>query len=516
MRDKKVVIVGAGPGGLASAMLLQNAGAEVTVIEREPTVGGRTSTLHRDGFRFDRGPTFFLFPEVLESIFRACGYSLHDEVALERLDPNYRLVFEQGGVVDASSNIDKLRKEIAKLDPADAANIDRYLADNRRKFEAFRPILESPFSSHTDLLRLPLLELLPLFRPFTSVDADLGRYFRDPRTRLAFSFQSKYLGMSPFKCPSLFTILAFLEYEFGVFHPVGGCGAVSGAMARVAREMGVEIRLDEPVEEIRFEGRKARGVATARGDYRCDALVVNADFVNTMRRLVPNRLRSRWSDRRIARTKMSCSTFMLYLGVDGRFDELEHHTIFLSRDYEGHLDSIERSHTLPAEPSFYIHNPSVRDPTLAPEGKSSLYVLVPVTHAHPNVDWEAETPAYREIVLDRLGAVGLGDIRSRIETEIAFTPADWEARLDLHKGVTFSMAHSLDQMLSLRPHNRYEDLEDVYLVGGGTHPGSGLPVIYQSARISSTLLARDLGLEIPGSTMRRGKARWPSLATETA
>jgi phytoene desaturase len=390
------------------------------------------------------------------------------------------------------------------------------VADNRRNFEGFRPILESPFSSHADLLKLPLLELLPLMRPFSSVDADLKRYFEDARTRLAFSFQSKYLGMSPFKCPSLFTILAFLEYEFGVFHPVGGCGAVSEAMARVARRMGVNIRLGEPVEEILFEGRKARGVSTANHDYECDALVVNADFANAMRNLVPERLRRRWTNRRIRRTKMSCSTFMLYLGVDGRFPELPHHTIYLSKDYRDHLDSIDRAHTLPQSPSLYVHNPSLLDPTLAPEGMSSLYVLVRVTHTHPNVEWSGEQHAFRDLVIDRLSGLGLGDIRQRIRTETMVTPADWEHGFGLYRGSTFSMAHSLNQMLSLRPHNRFEDLDGVYLVGGGTHPGSGLPVIFQSAKISSTLLARDLGLKNASARGRRLETKLSSLVTETA
>jgi phytoene desaturase len=512
MSQKKVVIVGAGPGGLASSMLLAAAGFDVTVLEREAHVGGRTSTIEQDGFKFDRGPTFFLFPEVLQQIFRVCGRSLYDEVELTRLQPNYRLVYEQGGHLDATSDLDRLKAEVARLCPADAAGVERYIDDNRRKFAKFRPILESPFTRHADLLKLPLLELLPLMRPWASVDADLRRHFRDPRVRLAFSFQSKYLGMSPFKCPSLFTILAFLEYEFGVFHPTGGCGAVSAAMARVAAEMGVTFHLREPVREIEFEGRRAHSVLTDRASYRSDALVINADFANAMRRLVPERLRSRWANRRIDRLKMSCSTFMLYLGVEGRLPHLRHHTIHLCDRYERHLETIERDHVLPSEPSFYVHNPSLIDPTLAPPGMSSLYVLVPVTHMHPNVDWSRESAAYREKVLDRLESSGIGDIRARIRTERVFTPNDWESRLDLHKGATFSIAHSLDQMLSLRPRNRFEDLEGVYLVGGGTHPGSGLPVIYQSAQISSQLLAEDFGLGWGRNTPR---ARLPSLPAES-
>jgi phytoene desaturase len=515
-RKREVTIIGAGPGGLASAMLLAEAGFEVTVLEREPQVGGRTSTLEAGGFRFDRGPTFFLLPEVLESIFEMCGRNLHDEVHLQRLDPNYRLVFEEGGAVDASSNLAKLKREIAKLSADDAAAIDRYLDDNRRKLARFRPILEAPFDSHADVLKLPLLQLLPLMRPWASVDRDLARYFKDPRTRLAFSFQSKYLGMSPFKCPSLFTILAFLEYEFGVFHPTGGCGAVSAAMARVAEEMGVRIRLGEPVRELVFEGKRVRRALTDRGEYRCDALVVNADFANAMRRLVPERLRKRWPNRKIERAKMSCSTYMLYLGIEGALPELEHHTILLSRGYRGHLDSIERTHVLPEAPSLYVHNPSRLDATLAPPGHSSLYVLVPVTHAHANVDWNEASGPFREVVLDRLADVGIPDIRERIRVERACTPADWETQLGLYKGATFSLAHSLDQMLSLRPHNRYEDLEGVYLVGGGTHPGSGLPVIYQSAKISCRLLAEDFGFAGAWRSTRdreRGH-RWPTLSPE--
>ncbi len=494
MADKQVVVIGAGPGGLASAMLLAAAGFEVTVLEREARVGGRTSSFEQEGFRFDRGPTFFLFPEVLEQIFELCGRRLRDEVLLERLDPNYRLVFEQGGALDVTSDLERLRGAVASIAPADAANVEAYLEYNRRKFREFRPILETAFSRHADVLKLPLLDLLPLMKPWASVDSDLKRHFKDPRTRLAFSFQSKYLGMSPFKCPSLFTILAFLEYEFGVFHPRGGCGAVTAAMARVAAEMGVDIRLSESARELDFDRRRICGVHTDRSSYRTDALVINADFANAMRRLVPQRLRRRWSDRRIARTKMSCSTFMLYLGVEGSYPEVAHHTIHLCERYGEHLDSIDRYHVLPVTPSIYVHNPSVVDASLAPRGMSSLYVLVPVTHVHPNIDWSIERGAYRDAVLARLESFGMKDLRKRIRTEAVFTPQDWQQDFDLYKGVTFSLAHTLDQMLSLRPRNRFEDLEGVYLVGGGTHPGSGLPVIFQSARISTQLLAEDFGV----------------------
>ncbi|ANM32421.1 phytoene desaturase [Acidobacteria bacterium Mor1] len=474
-------------------MLLSRAGFEVTVVERQDQVGGRTSTLEQDGFKFDLGPTFFLYPQVLRSIFEACGRNLDEEVDLIRLDKHYRLTFEDGGELTATSDMGRFRAEIARLSPGDADGLDRYVADNRAKLEAFKPILESPFNSWRDLLRISP-KILPLVRPHQSVDRDLGRWFRDPRIRLAFSFQSKYLGMSPYQCPSLFTILAFLEYEHGVYHPKGGCGAVSRAMARVATDQGVDIRLNEPVEEILFEGRRAVGVRTPEGIYRGDAMVINADFAAAMSRLVPDRLRKRWTDRKLKKKKYSCSTFMMYLGITGREEKLDHHNIFLTRDYQQNLKDIEKRHVLSDNPSFYVQNPCVTDPAMAPPGMSSLYVLVPVTHQHPNVDWSVETPRFRSLVLKQLEKIGLEDVESRIRYEKVLTPAGWQHEQRIYKGATFNLAHSLDQMLHMRPRNRFEDLEGVYLVGGGTHPGSGLPVIFESAKISSELLSRDLGV----------------------
>jgi phytoene desaturase len=491
-----VVIAGAGPGGLAAAMLLAHAGAEVVVLERKDRVGGRSATLHAGGFAFDLGPTFFLYPQVLAEIFAACGYRLEDEVDLVHLDPMYHLMFEAGGEIRASTDLTRLVAEIARLSPEDASAVPRFVEDNRAKFEAFRPILQRPFSGWRDLVTPDLLTALPALRPLASVDGDLARYFSDPRVRLAFSFQSKYLGMSPFKCPSLFTILSFMEYEHGVFHPRGGCGAVMEAMARIARRAGVTIRLDEPITNILFEGRKAVGVRTERGEYRSDALVINADFAKTMTRLVPDQLRRRWSDRKLAKKRYSCSTFMMYLGIEGRFDHLAHHTILLSEDYRQNVRAIEDGDSPPQTPSLYVQNACVTDPEQAPPGHSTLYVLVPVGNLEGGIDWRRETPRYRELVLRRLTAIGIDDLGRRIRFEKIITPTDWEQDMQIYRGATFNLAHNMGQMLHNRPRNRFEDLEQVYLVGGGTHPGSGLPVIFESARIASRLLAEDLGLAL--------------------
>jgi phytoene desaturase len=491
-----VAIIGAGPGGLAAALLLARAGVRVHVIERLPRVGGRCSALEEQGFRFDLGPTFFLYPRVLQRIFELIGRDLFADVPMVRLDPQYRIAFGGGGHLDCTPDLPRLEAEVARLSPTDASNVRRYLAENRVKLEKFRPALERPFLSWRDLLSWDLMKLLPVLRPWQSLDRELGRYFTDPRIKLAFSFQSKYLGMSPFNCPSLFSILSFLEYEFGVWHPIGGCAAVSERMAEIAREMGVTFLLNEEVTELMFEGRRVVGVKTNAGEYRSDSIVINADFAHAMTRLVPNHLRKRWTDEKLAKKKFSCSTFMMYLGIEGLYDKVPHHTIHCAENYTENLADIEERHILSTDPSFYVQNAGVTDDSLAPDGRSTLYCLAPVSHQHENIDWGRAKSGFRNRLLKQLEKIGITDVEKRIRYEKIVTPADWQNRYAVHRGATFNLAHTLNQMLHLRPRNRFEDLEGVYLVGGGTHPGSGLPVIYESSRITSRLLLADLGLDV--------------------
>ncbi|MGI8438155.1 MAG: phytoene desaturase family protein [Chthoniobacterales bacterium] len=497
--ERSVVIVGAGPGGLAVAILLAAQGLRVRILERLPIVGGRTSTIESGGFRFDLGPTFFLYPRVLNEILRAAGTTLAAEVELIRLDPQYRLLFGAGGSLDCTPDAAEMERQITALAPNDAGGFEQFMRVNRRKLALMEPCLESAFTSWKNLLTPRLLRLLPMLQPHRSLDSHLRRFFSDERTRLAFSFQSKYLGMSPFRCPSLFSILSFLEYEYGVFHPVGGCGAITAALARVAQRLGVEIHLDEPVTELLLENKRAVGVRTARATYRAEAVIVNADFARAMSRLVPDASRRRWTEKKLARKKFSCSTFMLYLGIEGRYD-LPHHNIYVARDYARNLDEIENQHILSRDPSFYVQNACVTDSSLAPAGMSTLYILAPVTHQHANVDWRLEKENFRALMLRQIEKAGFEGVESRIRFERMITPLEWDENYEIHLGATFNLAHNLGQLLHLRPQNRFEDIPGVYLVGGGTHPGSGLPVIFESARITSRLLCQDLGVEDPSLT----------------
>ena len=327
-------------------------------------------------------------------------------------------------------------RQIAELCPKDVGQLRRYMAENRVKLEKFRPILESSFRSPWDLLRPSVLAAASKVHPLRSLGAELERYFSDPRLVIAFAFQAKYLGMSPFNCPSLFSILSYLEYEYGVFHPLGGCSRVSERMADIAQEMGVKIRLSEPVESIELRGKRLMAVRTASDRFEAEAFVVNADFADWMTRTVPNEMRRRWKNEKIAKKKFSCSTYMLYLGIDGLYQDLPHHNIHISKSYDQNLRDIEVDHVLSDDPSVYVQNACVTDPGLAPSGSSTLYVLVPVSHQHSQIDWSHEAEPFREKTLDQLANIGLGDVRERIRFEHQITPDDWQSDYAIYKGAT--------------------------------------------------------------------------------
>ncbi len=491
--DCDVVIVGAGPGGLAASLLLAQAGLKVTVVEKDTHPGGRTKIIEKEGYKFDRGPTFFHFPEILEEIFKAIGKDVYEELGLIRLEPNYRLVFGQGGMIDASSDLDLMTKRIGDLcGPTEAKGFQKYIKENREKLNRSRNCLNSPWKGPTDLLSKRAFRVSKVLKPWRSVAGDLKRIFKDERMQLAMSFQTKYLGMSPFQAPSLFTILAYLEYESGIFHAKGGLGSISEKMMKIAQNMGVEFIMGESVDEVLFSGKKAIGVKTKNAEYRGKKIIINADFASAMVNLIPNKLRKKWSNKKLANKTYSCSTFMLYLGVNKKYDE-PHHQIYASADYHTNLDDVVNHKITWNDPSLYVQNACITDPSLAPEGCSTLYVLVPVPNVTENIDWKIHKNKYRDVIISQMAKLGYSDVEEHIVCETIFTPDDW-GNSDIYRGAVFNLAHGLDQMLWRRPKNKMDGFENLYLVGGGTHPGSGLPTIFESSRISSKLICADLGI----------------------
>jgi phytoene desaturase len=501
-----IAVIGAGPGGLAAAMLLAASGLPVRIYEAMDDVGGRSGRVQiGPDFVADRGPTFFLMPYVLEEIFRAAGERLADHVRLTRLDPMYRLVVgpsEPGQaptVLETTQDLDEMRRRIARLDERDANAFDAFIRDNRRKLQLMTPILRTTVRSPLDLVTTGSVRMAAYLNPHLSVSAYLERRFRHPAVRLALSFQSKYLGMSPLECPSLFTILPLIEYEYGIWHPQGGCSAVMRAMADACRNLGVEIRCACPVEAVEFQGQRVVGVRAGGEVHPHPHVVINADAPWALKRLIPAEVRRRAgglfaTDEQIDAKRYSCSTFMLYLGVRGRID-LPHHTVYISGSYRENLADIACNGRLSDDPSIYVCNPSVTDPTLAPPGDSSLYVLMPTpsTKVGLGIDWDRERDRARRLCLQQLERLGAGDLERRIVYEHVTTPADWE-RMNINFGAAFNLAHSLGQMLHRRVPHRAGGMDGVWFVGGATHPGSGLPVIWLSSKTTARLLCQELGV----------------------
>jgi phytoene desaturase len=354
------------------------------------------------------------------------------------------------------------------------------------------PCLARDYSSLQSFVSPTLMRAVPQLGLGKSVFQNLSRYFNDEKLILAFTFQSKYLGMSPWECPALFTMLPYVEHKFGIFHVQGGLNQISVAMARVIRELGGSIHLSEPIKSLTFEGDAVTGVELQDGERQgADAVVLNADFGYAMTHLVPPERLKKYRPEKLAQKEFSCSTFMMYLGLKKPVP-MAHHTIVFAKDYERNIRDIFTDKVLPQDDfSFYVQNAAATDPTLAPEGKAPLYVLAPVPNQSSGIDWRAEAPAFRRRLLRLIEErTPLRDLEADIEVERIITPADWQGRQNVHLGATFNLSHKFSQMLYWRPHNEFEEFRNCYLVGGGTHPGSGLPVIYESARISSDLIAR--------------------------
>lgn len=492
-QSQHIAVVGAGPGGLTAAMILAHRGFRVSVFEAQPHVGGRNACIREGGFTFDVGPTFLMLKAVLDEVFLESGTRTDQVLDARELDPMYRLQFA-GKAMDVSSDHERMKAEIGRCFPGREAAYDQFIAREKLRFERLFPCLQKSYHRLRTLFSPPLLKALPHLALGRSLFSVMHDTFGDNDLALSFTFQSKYLGMSPWQCPGLFAMIPYIEHGFGIFHPIGGLSRISDAMAEVARAQGAELHLETPVKRILVKDRAAVGVQLASGDtIACDDVIINADFGIAMQTLFEPGVLRRYTPAKLRRMKLSCSTFMLYLGLDCTLD-LPHHTIFFAEDYRGNVDRIFAGEDVGEDLSFYLRNASITDPTLAPEGKSALYVLVPVPNLRGAVDWTTAIDSYRERTLKAIERrAGLGDIRKHIEFERIIAPPEWQNDYHVFDGATFNLAHNLGQMIYRRPHNKFEEIDHCYLVGGGTHPGSGLPTIYESGRISANLISRHYG-----------------------
>jgi phytoene desaturase len=489
-KQGKIVVVGAGPGGLTCAMLLAHKGFDVTVLEKANEVGGRSAPITLGDFKFDTGPTFLMMKHVLDQIFESCGRKSRDYLKFTLLDPMYQLDFHDHAV-RISSDKEKMRAELKRAFPGSEKGLDKFYSRERKRYEKIIPNLYKDYSTILAFLSPKVISAIPTFFSGGSLYDNLGNYFKEEKLRVCFTFQSKYLGMSPWECPAAFTIIPFVEHEFGIYHVEGGLNQISKAMAKVVEEENGAVITGKKVEKVIKSKDNVKGVQLEDGKImNFDKVVVNADFGYAMSNLFDTDNIKKYSPKKLEKKTFSCSTFMLYLGIDKKY-LAPHHNIIFAENYRQNLADIKEGR-LSEDFSFYVQNASVTDETLAPEGKSAVYVLVPTPNNRSNIDWGKEEAKFKEKVLDAVEKRTLmTDVRDHIELEKAITPKNWEQEYNVYIGATFNLAHNLSQMLYFRPHNRYEELKDLYLVGGGTHPGSGLPTIYISGIVTAGLIARD-------------------------
>ncbi|MGB6127240.1 MAG: phytoene desaturase family protein [Psychrilyobacter sp.] len=492
---KDVLIIGAGPGGLSAGMLLATMGYKVSIFEKQPYLGGRNSPINLKGYSFDMGPTFFIMKSILEEIFEKTDRKLEDYIKLIEVNPMYRLKFGDSKTFNpwSSKYKEKMMTEIEQKFPGESSGYLSYLKREEIKYDKLIPCLQVPYSSWKDFLKLRFLKAFPYLDAHMSLYSTLEKYFKDEQLKLAFTFQAKYIGMSPWEAPGTFSIIPYLEHSDGIYHIEGGLHRLSEAMADVIKEDGGSIELSSPVDEIIFENKKAIGIKLSDGRIvRGDHIIMNADFANGMSKLIPENLRKKYSDSNLHKKKYSCSTFMLYLGINKIYSDIPHHNIIFAEDYRSNIDDITKRKVLSEDFSFYVQNASVSDSTLAPQESSTIYVLVPVPNNKSEVDWDEEKTRYRNKIIQALETKGgFKDISSHIEVEKIITPKDWEEEKDVFLGATFNLGHQVSQMLIFRPHNKLEGYKNLYLVGGGTHPGSGLPTIYESGRITANLINQE-------------------------
>jgi phytoene desaturase len=486
----RIVVIGAGFGGLSAAIRLQAQGHEVVIVEKRDRAGGRAYVFRQDGFVFDAGPTIITAPAMIDELFALAGRRTSDGVRLVPLDPYYNVRFEDGSVFRYTGDHARLRSEVQRFNARDVDGYERFSNAAQHVFDCAFPLVDKPFTTVTDMMRV-LPELLRL-RADRSVAHLAQRFFDDERLRQVFSFHPLLIGGNPFQSSAIYALIHVLEKKWGVWFAMGGTGALVDALVRLFEELGGEIRLETEASAIDIDptSGRARGVVVAGGErLSADAVISNADVAFTYRTLVPASVRRKNTDRRLDRLRYSMSLFVIYFGTDRRYEDIAHHEILMGPRYEGLLrDIFDRKH-LAQDFSLYLHRPTATDKSLAPPGCDSWYVLSPVPHLGGNTDWASASQAYRDAIMEYLERRYLPGLRKHIVSELRVDPRYFQRALNSHLGSAFSVEPILTQSAWFRPHNQSEDVPNLYLVGAGTHPGAGVPGVLSSGKIVAEMIA---------------------------
>lgn len=488
---KKIIVIGSGFGGLATASRLLSRGHQVEVFEKRDKPGGRAYVYEIDGFTFDGGPTVITAPFLFDEIFEAAGKKREDFIEFVPCDPFYRIFDHNGKKFDYNGDHDFVLSEIEKWNPADKEGYTRFLKSTKAIFDkGFVELADQPFLSIWDMIKVAP-DLIKL-QSYKTVYQYASQYIENDFLRRCFSFHPLLVGGNPFQTTSIYAMIHYLEREWGVHYAMGGTGAVVEGMARLIREQGGNIRTSAEVDKILIENGSAKGIRLKDGsEHRADIVVSNADVAFTYRHMIPESKRKKYTNRKIKRTKYSMSLFVIYFGTKKRYLDsgLAHHNIILSERYRGLLQDIFKEKKLADDFSLYLHMPTKTDPSLAPEGHEAFYVLSPVPHLDSGIDWKQQAKPYRDAIMNFLEKNYLPGLQENLVVEHHIDPLHFQDTLNSYKGSAFSVEPILTQSAWFRPHNRSEDVENLYFVGAGTHPGAGLPGVLSSAKIAEKLIS---------------------------
>ena len=492
---KKIIVIGAGTAGLASAIRLQNQGYQVEIYEKNDQVGGKMYQIKEQGFVFDVGPTIVMMPDIYREVFLECGKNPEEYIPMEKVDPMLTLNFPNEEPLDMSSDLVSLTRVLEGISEEDMQGYLDYLASIYKRYQvAKRAFIMRSFRSFWDFYNPK--SLIEGFRLHTFNDAysSISKFVKDDRLRKALAFQTLYIGVSPYNGPSLYTIIPMIELIYGIWFIKGGMYTLASGMAKLFEELGGTIHLNTPVKEIIFDHKKATGVRTDEEIISSDYVVCDADFPYAMNALIPNeKNRGKYTDKKIDRMEYSCSCFILYLGLDKKYPVKSLHTIRFANDFEKNVNDIFDDGKLPDDPSFYVYIPSSMDETLAPKNHEAVYILVPVPELSQGVQWtEKITQDYRKRVLDLVKKETIfTDIDEHIVFEACYTPNDFKQQFNAYNGATFGLKPTLKQSNYYRPHNKFAYADNVYFCGSSTHPGAGVPIVLTSAKLAVEELVRD-------------------------
>ncbi|MFW9995544.1 MAG: phytoene desaturase [Candidatus Odinarchaeota archaeon] len=487
----KIVVIGSGFGGLAAAIRMQSAGYQVTILEKLDQIGGRARVFKSDGFTFDAGPTVITAPFLIEDIFNAAGRKMEDYLTLLPVEPYYRIYFNDKTHFDYA-HPDKNIPQIEQMSPSDVRGYKKMLEAVEPIFhKGFLKLSFKPFNSIIDMIKI--MPSLIKLKSYKTNYKFVSSYVKNDRLRQVFSFHPLLIGGNPFSVPSIYSLIQYLEKEYGVWFVKGGTTNLVHALGKLFRELGGEIVLSAEVTKIEVEKGAVKGVKTANGDfYESDVVISNGDVARTYTELIDKKWRSwRNSDRHYKKAKYSMSLCLIYFGTKKTYPDMKHHTIILGPRYKELLEDIFSKKILAEDFSSYLHVPTRTDPDLAPPDHDAFYILVPVPHQDSGIDWEKMKEPFKNKIMEFLDKNYLPGLLENLVVERTLTPIDFEKDYNSYKGSAFSLEPVFRQSAYFRTHNKSEDIKGLYFVGAGTHPGAGVPGVLSSAVVTTDLIVKD-------------------------